>query len=124
MAVKGKSSALSNEIRAAGHAKVADKLEVLQGLHMEPERGQHRELTADEIKAQRDNALEVEEFKAAQAVEYGTWVAREDIFHGSALAYVAGHPVPVSNVERHGYDELGLVERVAPVAKTSGKTGD
>jgi len=46
---------------------------------------------------------------AAQVAEYGQWVAVADILVDGALAYRKGHAVPVSNVERHGYDRLGLV---------------
>lgn len=62
-------------------------------------------------------AHSVEERRKARAVEYGTWVATQDITVGGALAYRAGDPVPASNVETHGYDKDGLV------AKTSTKAG-
>lgn len=55
------------------------------------------------------NDTELVEFRRAQQVEYGTWVAATDIYHGTAMAYRAGDPVPVSNVERHGYVDAGLV---------------
>lgn len=48
---------------------------------------------------------------AAQSKEYGTYVATQDIYVGVALAYRAGDPVPVSNVEAHGYDKNGLVAK-------------
>lgn len=51
-------------------------------------------------------------FVAAQVAEYGQWVAVQPIRHGSALAYLPGDPVPASNVARHKYDEVGLVEKV------------
>ncbi len=47
----------------------------------------------------------------AQEAEYGEWVAVEFIQEGNALAYAPGHPVPKSNVARHGYDRRGLVRR-------------
>lgn len=50
------------------------------------------------------------------AREYGQWVATQDIPWGSVVAYRAGDPVPASNVELHGYDKAGLVERVAEAA--------
>lgn len=50
------------------------------------------------------------------AREYGQWVATEDIYHGTALAYRKGDPVPAANVELHGYDRAGLVDRVAEAA--------
>lgn len=58
------------------------------------------ELTPAEI---RDALLR----RQAQAVEYGTWVASMDItvpFQAS-LAYTAGSPVPIANVERWDYDK-------------------
>ena len=113
-APKGRSHALSEEVRAAGHDEAARKLEVLHELHsrLAPDADGHRPLTDEEVHLQRAHALTLEEREAAQRVEYGTYVANEDIFHGSALAYAEGHPVPVSNVELHGYDEQGLVRRV------------
>jgi hypothetical protein len=60
---------------------------------------------------------ELQDHIAAQSREYGTYVATADIMVGSACAYRAGDPVPVSNVEKHGYDKAGLV------AKTSTKAG-
>ncbi len=55
-------------------------------------------------------------YRQAQAEEYGTWVAAQDIWEGTALAYRTGNPVPRSNVERHGYDQRGLVVRQGTVA--------
>ena len=57
------------------------------------------ELTPAEIK-------EALERRQAQAVEYGTWVANQDITvpFGTVLAYTKGSPVPVSNVERWDLD--------------------
>ncbi|GAC1375213.1 MAG: hypothetical protein NVSMB4_03260 [Acidimicrobiales bacterium] len=52
------------------------------------------------------------EIAAQQAAEYGTYVAVQDIFFDGARAYNVGHPVPVSNVEAHGYLEDGLVKKV------------
>ncbi|GAC1374658.1 MAG: hypothetical protein NVSMB4_02330 [Acidimicrobiales bacterium] len=52
------------------------------------------------------------EIAAQQADEYGTYVACEDIFFDGARAYNVGHPVPKSNVEAHGYLELGWVRKV------------
>lgn len=64
-----------------------------------------------------DTFEELEKLRAAQQVEYGTWVATEQITHLGALAYHEGDPVPVSNVERYGYDKQGLVKKRA-AAKT------
>jgi hypothetical protein len=45
-----------------------------------------------------------------EAREYSTWVAVADIFAAPGIAaYRVGHVVPISNVEKHGYDEAGLV---------------
>lgn len=44
--------------------------------------------------------------------EYGTYVADVRIYAGGALAYDVGHPVPVSNVVRHGYFLNGQVSLV------------
>jgi len=113
--IQGVPSALSNEVRAAGYSDAADKLEIQNALHRVPESGQHTELSTEEYEAQQSAVLDFpEEIKAVQGVEYGTYVATEDIFFGSALAYAIGHPVPVSNVESHGYEALGVVRRVNP----------
>lgn len=42
----------------------------------------------------------------AQQTEYGTYVANRPIDVNGARAYNVGDPVPVSNVERHGYDKM------------------
>lgn len=55
---------------------------------------------------------ELRERLEAQAEEYGTYVAKGPIYVGTALAYPTGGPVPVSNVERHKYAEMGLVVKV------------
>jgi hypothetical protein len=44
----------------------------------------------------------------AQRTEYGTYVANRPIDVDGARAYNVGDPVPVSNVERHGYDKQDL----------------
>lgn len=56
---------------------------------------------------------ELAAYQAAQTEEYGTYVATADIYAGNALAYRAGDPVPVSNVEKHGYDKEGLVAKTS-----------
>lgn len=65
---------------------------------------------------------------AAQTKEYNTYVATQDIYVGVALAYRAGDPVPVSNVEAHGYAQNNMVAKVgtkaaseATGAKSEGK---
>lgn len=60
----------------------------------------------------------LEQFQAAQAKEYSTYVAKEVIFLDGARAFNPGQPVPVSHVERFKYDEQGLVEKAKP-AKTT-----
>lgn len=50
-------------------------------------------------------------WRASQVEEYGSWVAAQDIYHGNALAYVAGDPVPATNVKAYDYDVKGLVRR-------------
>lgn len=56
------------------------------------------------------------ELAAAQAKEYGTYVATETINIGGARAFNVGDPVPVSHVER------GLVSQES-VAKATTKAG-
>lgn len=51
------------------------------------------------------------QYRDAQVQEYGTWVASGDIRVGGALAFTAGHPVPKSTVEEHGWDRAGIVVR-------------
>lgn len=40
--------------------------------------------------------------QAEQAAEYGTWVAKEQVWQDSTLVYDVGHPIPASNVEADG----------------------
>ena len=54
---------------------------------------------------------EADLYREAQAREYGTYVATEQIYVGAALAYNVGDAVPVSNVDAHGYDALGVVAK-------------
>lgn len=53
----------------------------------------------------------VEDYAAALAAEYGTYVATQPIVINGVRAYNEGNPVPVSNVEQYGYAEQGLVRR-------------
>jgi hypothetical protein len=105
--IKGRESALSVELRKV-HPKAADKLEATDALYdrLHPDAGGHRPLTDEEQRHQIKHAMTAAELEAAQTVEYGTWVAVEEIWHGTALAYAVGHPVPVSAVEREGYDQM------------------
>lgn len=48
----------------------------------------------------------------AEAAEYGTFRAKQDIPFDGVIAYRKGQAVPVSNVEKFKYDEMGLVERL------------
>lgn len=50
-------------------------------------------------------------WRASQVEEYSSWVAASAIFHGNALAYNEGDPVPASNVKLYDYDVKGLVRR-------------
>ena len=58
----------------------------------------------------------VEDFAAAQAAEYATFVASEPILVDGVRAYNPGDPVPVSNVEKHGYLQLGVVRKATDPA--------
>jgi hypothetical protein len=53
---------------------------------------------------------------AEQQKEYGTYVAKQDIYVGVALAYRSGDPVPVSNVQAHGYDKNDMVVKAGTKA--------
>lgn len=57
-----------------------------------------------------------EDFTSATRREYGQYVAKEQIFHGNALAYNPGDPVPASNVKLHKYDEQGVVVKTGSKA--------
>ena len=46
---------------------------------------------------------------AAQVKEWGEYVATGDILVGGVLAARKGDAIPISNVEKHRYDEQGLV---------------
>ena len=59
---------------------------------------------------------DVEDFAAAQAAEYATYVATEPILVDGARAYNVGDPVPASNVEKHGYVQLGVVRKATDPA--------
>lgn len=66
------------------------------------------------------------EQQKAQAEEWGTWVATQDIYFGGALAVKEGDSVPKANVEVYQYDKLGWVAKretkAAPVeGATTGK---
>jgi hypothetical protein len=57
---------------------------------------------------QEEKAAFVEE----QVKEYGTYVAVAPITFNGVPAYNVGDPVPISNVEKHGYEKDGLVARI------------
>lgn len=50
-------------------------------------------------------------WRASQIQEYSQWEAAQPIYHGNALAYNEGDPVPASNVIAWNYDANGLVRR-------------
>lgn len=62
---------------------------------------------------------DVEDYLAARAVEYGTYVATQTIYYNGVRAYNVGYPVPVSNVEKYGYLEQGLVRELSDSEKSS-----
>jgi len=64
--------------------------------------------TPDELDPSGELAARIIE----QQVEYGTYVANQNIYAGNALAYAPGHPVPVANVIAHGYWLNGQVDLV------------
>jgi hypothetical protein len=99
-------SALVKAVRRK-HRKAAEKLAVHQRLDaaVRSAPGGHRELTEEEARLQNDNALTMEEMTLINEIEWGTYVAWEDIYHNGVPAYLAGQPVPISNVERWGYDQ-------------------
>lgn len=110
------SNALAAEV-AVTHPEIAAKLSALDELYarLTPDAGGHRPITAEERAIQVANTLTMDEMRLVQEIEYGTYVANQNIHHGVALAYVPGHPVPVSNVAAHGYLRAGLVDRVRPL---------
>jgi len=55
----------------------------------------------------------VQAFRDAQAAEYGQYVAAAPIYVGLALAHNTGDPVPASNVNAHGWEAAGLVQKVS-----------
>ena len=57
-------------------------------------------------------SAELADHIAAQRKEYGLYVANQQIHVGTALAYNPGDAVPISNAERLGYVEAGVVVKV------------
>jgi hypothetical protein len=51
-----------------------------------------------------------------QKKEYGQYVASQQIFAGTALAYNPGDAIPVENCERLGYVDQGLAVKVGTKA--------
>lgn len=51
-------------------------------------------------------------FVEEQVAEYGTYVAVSPISFNGVPAYNIGDPVPVSNVEKYGYEKDGLVAKI------------
>lgn len=64
-----------------------------------------------------ENDEEAKAFLAAQAEEYGQYVATQVITHDGVRAYNPGDAVPASNVKRHGYLKQGLVEKTDSAKK-------
>lgn len=73
-----------------------------------------RQLVADQH-AQQTKGKTAEDLRREIEEDYGQWVAVENIYHGTALAYAVGHPVPHTNVQLHGYDKTGQVKHVDQV---------
>jgi hypothetical protein len=57
-----------------------------------------------------------EDVLAANRKEYGTWVAKEPIYFGTALGYNPGDAVGLDVVERHGLADEGRVVKVGTKA--------
>ena len=57
-------------------------------------------------------AAELADQIALQRKEYGQYVAKVQIFHGTALAYNPGDAIPAENCERLGYLEQDLAVKV------------
>ena len=53
---------------------------------------------------------------AAQRKEYGLYVANQQIYVGTALAYNPGDAIPIENCERLGYFDDGLAVKVGTKA--------
>jgi hypothetical protein len=53
--------------------------------------------------------MTAEQALEAQRAEYGRYVAKEDIYVGTALAFRAGDPVPVGHVESGAVDKAQVV---------------
>lgn len=66
--------------------------------------------------------LSHEGYAAAQVAEYGIYVAVVPIVHDGARAYNEGDPVPVSNVEKYGYLQQGLVRAIGEPAPPAAST--
>lgn len=61
-------------------------------------------------------AEETAKLAAAQEQEWGTYVAVQPIAFNGVPAYNVGDPVPVSNVQRYGYEADGSVAKVGSAA--------
>ena len=96
-------------------ARAQEKQAALDALYA-PLHEAHRPLTADEVKAQRDNALTIDELEALRADLYGHWVAADNIFIDGVLAFAPGHAVPTTHVERFDLEQRGLVTPVGGTA--------
>ncbi len=63
-----------------------------------------------------------EGYAAAAVAEYSSYVAVVPIVHNGVRAYNVGYPVPVSNVEKYGYLEQGLVRAIGAPAPPAAST--
>jgi hypothetical protein len=64
------------------------------------------------------------EFAAAQAEEYGTFVANGPIYYDGVLAFSKGHAVPKSHVEKYKHEDQGLVSRVKKADQAAVQPGE
>ena len=56
-----------------------------------------------------------------ELAEYSTFRAKVDIPYGGVVAYRKGQAVPVSNVEKYGYHEQGLVKQLRGEERTQAR---
>lgn len=64
----------------------------------------------------------VEEYRAAQVQEYGTWVAIEPIDVKGARAFNVGNPVPVGHVESGVVPESSVARKTTKAAQAATST--
>lgn len=71
---------------------------------------------AQGVERHGETPAELERYMEAQRAEYRDFVAIQDIYAGTALAFPKGYPVPTSTVVAQSWEKMGLVERVSPPA--------